>query len=276
MKQQIFSAKGINWKRWVAWLAAASVFAIACAFLSNWQFDRRQEALDKIALVAANYDLPAVALDELAANNTFDSANEWRPVELTGSFIPNKAVLVRNRPNNGQPGFLQVVPFKTDSGQIVAIETGWLPTGNEQDSPDLIPLPDSEHQTIVARLRPAEPTLNRDAPAGQLGTINIETLAAKVDLQGNVLTAAYLRLAEPYDAGQTLPKQLARPDLTEGNHLSYALQWILFALMAFSALVWGIRQEIKLKAMAEDSNYRPKVRKKVGDDDKAAEDALLS
>jgi hypothetical protein len=72
-----------------------------------------------------------------------------------------------------------------------------------------------------------------------------------------------------------LPKLLSRPQLTEGNHLSYALQWIVFALMAFMALVWAVRQEIRFKKMAADPNYRPKSRKKVGDDDNAAEDLII-
>ncbi|MEY4993860.1 MAG: hypothetical protein RIS82_982 [Actinomycetota bacterium] len=264
-----------SWKRWLAWLVAASVFAVGCVFLSDWQFDRRQEAVNKIQLVSANYDQSPAELADLVKDGQFDPANEWRPVLLEGSFMPDKAVLVRNRPYNGQPGFLQVVPFETTNGVIVAIETGWLPTGSKQDSPDVVPLPSSDVLQIIARLRPSEPTLNRNAPAGQLGTLNVEKLVSKVNLQGNVLTSAYLRLATSYDSTKPWPKVLAKPELTEGNHLSYALQWILFALMAFTALIWGIRQEVRFKRMATDETYRPKTRKKIGDADKAAEDALL-
>ena len=53
------------------------------------------------------------------------------------------------------------------------------------------------------------------------------------------------------------------------------MQWILFAVMAFIALVWAVRQEIRFKRMAEDPTYRPKVRKKIGDEDKQAEDTIL-
>ncbi len=269
------SALAESWKRWLAWLVAVSVFAVGCVFLSDWQFDRRQEAVKKIELVSANYDQSPVELADIVKDGQFDPAHEWRQVLLEGRFIPEKAVLVRNRPYNGQPGFLQVVPFETSAGVLVAIETGWLPTGSKQDSPDIVPLPSSEPQQIIARLRPTEPTLNRNAPAGQLGTLNVEALVSKVDLQGQVLTSAYLRLATTYDSTQPWPKVLAKPELTEGNHLSYALQWILFALMAFTALIWGIRQEVRFKRMATDENYKPKTRKKLGDADKAAEDALL-
>jgi hypothetical protein len=45
--------------------------------------------------------------------------------------------------------------------------------------------------------------------------------------------------------------------------------------MAFSALAWAIRQEVIARRIKLDPNFVVKVRKKVGDADKAAEDAVL-
>lgn len=265
----------VSLKRWAVWLLVASLFAVACVYLSQWQFSRRAEAVAKIELVSANYDRDPVALEKLATLQGFDPANEWRPASITGHYLSDKAVLVRNRPYNGQPGFLQVVPFELLNGQILAVETGWLPTGSKQDSPDFLPVPDDSERELVVRLRAVEPTLGRDAPAMQLGTINVETLIRKTNLIGEVYTQVYGRATTAY-ATTELPKLLPKPDLNEGNHLSYALQWILFALMAFAALWWAIRQELQIKRKASDPSYSPKIRRKVGDADKAAEDALLS
>jgi cytochrome oxidase assembly protein ShyY1 len=262
-----------TFKRWIVWLLLASLFAVACVFLSQWQFSRRAEAVARIELVQKNFDQPAANLFDLVQGDNLPPSAEWRPVSLTGNFKPEQAVLVRNRPYNGQPGFLQVIPFVLSDGSVIAIETGWLPTGSKKDTPDLIPVPSNEKISIIARLRPVEPTLGRDAPAGQLATINVETLVQKVGLQGKVFKNFYARASSNYVGGE-LPKTLPKPDLNEGNHLSYALQWILFALMAFGALWWAIRQEMQAKRIAADANYAPKTRKKVGDDDKAAEDAI--
>ena len=263
-----------TWKRWLVWLLVASLFAVACVFLSQWQFSRRAEAVAKIELIAANFDSPAVAITELTDLNDFDLANEWRPVVLDGNFLPEKAVLVRNRPYNGNAGFLQVVPFQLFTGEVVAVETGWLPTGSKNDEPDVIPLPSSERVEIIARIRPAEPTLDRDAPQGQIATINIESLISKVQISEPVYKSVYMRLAESYN-NSDLPRVQAKPQLTEGNHLSYALQWILFALMAFGALWWAIWQERQIRKMELDPNFKPKRRKQIGDDDKAAEDGIV-
>jgi cytochrome oxidase assembly protein ShyY1 len=263
-----------NWKRWFTWALLVSFFSIACFFLSQWQFNRRSEALAKIQTVSNNYDLAPIPVEQVASLDSFDSSNEWRPVKLSGKFLAEHAVLVRNRPYNGSPGFLQVVPFQLASGEVIAIETGWIPTGSDNQAPKKIPLPLENQQSIVARVRPVEPTLNRDAPDKQIATINVEALIEKENLTGQVYKSVYARLANSYNNAE-FPKVLPKPELSEGNHLSYALQWILFALMAFSALFWAIRQENQARRMRVDPNYQPKVRKKVGDADKAAEDAVL-
>jgi cytochrome oxidase assembly protein ShyY1 len=259
-------------KRWAGWLALVVVFSVACAFLANWQFNRRAEAVARIQQLTENYDQAPASLDSLASLNSFEVDNEWRPVLLEGSFLPEQAVLVRNRPYNGVPGFLQLIPFQLVSGEIVAVETGWLPTGSKQDSPDLIPLPDSKLRTLVARIRAAEPSLNRDAPAQQIATLNVESLIEKSKLSGSIYTEIYLRADTSYSF-DPLPKLLGKPALTEGNHLSYAVQWILFALMAFAALYWAVRKEIEARAQALNPARAAKKSRKKSDAD--IEDEIL-
>lgn len=261
-----------SWKRWAVWFLIASVFAVACVFLSQWQFDRRSLAVEKIQLIAKNYDRSPVSLESVVALDRFEPGFEWLPVEINGRFLNEDAVLVRNRPLNGQPGFLQLIPFELASGGLIAVETGWLPTGNLSDSPDLNPLPSAQVQTIRARIRPTEPTLGRDAPQGQIATINVDSLIAKQELTGPIFKSFYLRL-DRSNSTDELPKALPRPAPNEGNHLSYAFQWILFAVLAFGALWFAVREEIHVRRLALDSSYRPKQKKKYGDEDKLVEDA---
>jgi cytochrome oxidase assembly protein ShyY1 len=261
-----------SWKRWAVWFLTATLFAVACVYLSQWQFDRRLQAVEKIQLIAKNYDRSPVPLESVATQDVFYPNLEWLPVQVTGRFLSQDAVLVRNRPLNGQPGFLQLIPFELTGGGLIAVETGWLPTGNLSDSPDINPLPGPDAQTIIARIRPAEPTLGRDAPKGQIATINIDSLIEKQKLTEPIFKSLYLRLDKSSAAGE-LPKSLPRPAPNEGNHLSYAFQWILFAVLAFGALWFAVREEIHVRRLSLDSNYKPKQRKKFGDEDKLVEDA---
>jgi len=260
-----------SWRRWVAWFLLAVIFAIACGFLSNWQFNRRTEALHKMTQLAANYDREPIEL----ASTKFRAQDEWLPVKMTGHFLPDNTLLVRNRPLNGDPGFLELIPFQRKDGLIIAIEAGWLPANDRLNPPADYPKPSSGEQTIWGRIRPSEPTLDRDAPAGQIATINLASFMAKTGVKDRAVTEFYVRLGESNFSKGGLPKLLSKPQLDEGNHLSYALQWIVFAVMAFIALVWAVRKEIEFKRAATDPNYKPKVRKKVGDDDNLAEDMIL-
>lgn len=260
-----------SWRRWLAWLLLAIVFAIACGFLSNWQFSRRTEAVSKMTQLASNYDRAPVPLTW----STYKSGDEWLPVKLTGHFLPDNTLLVRNRPLNGAAGFLELIPFQSQDGLIVAVQAGWLAADDRLNPPQVFPKPTTETQTIWGRIRPNEPTLDRDAPAGQIATINLPTFVKKIGVKDRAVESFYLSLGESSFAVNGTPKLLPRPQLDEGNHLSYALQWIVFAVMAFSALVWAVRQEIRFKRMAVDPSYRPKMRKKVGDEDKEAEDLIL-
>jgi len=269
-----------NLRRWLGWLALATAFAVACVFLSNWQFNRRAEAVAKLDLVNSNFDQAPVQLDQILVSGKFKTTDEWRPVALHGKYLADQAVLVRNRPYNGSPGFLQLIPFLitsgANSGEIVAIETGWLPTGDKQDSPDQVPLPEGNEIDLVARVRAVEPTLNRSAPAGQIATLNVTSLINKTRVSelGSVHQDFYARASNRFNDGE-LPIPLPRPQLTEGNHLSYALQWILFALMAFGVLFWAIRQERQQRRMQSEPGYKPKQRKRIGDEDKNFEDSVV-
>lgn len=228
-------------KRWASWLVLVSIFAIACGFLSNWQFHRREEKLATIAQLNANYDAEPVAIGSLLSDRaSWNDSIEWRPVTLTGRYLVEDALLVRNRPNNGAPGFEQLVPFES-SGLVLFVSRGWLPTGNLQDSPDENPLPSGDVKTIVVRLRASEPHLDREAPAGQTVDFEVERVAKQLGITNNY-TRAYGRLKseQPGENHLALPES---PIREEGNNLSYAIQWIVFALMAFGALFWAVRQE---------------------------------
>lgn len=255
-----------SFARWSGWFALVLVFAIATGFLSSWQFDRRADKVDRIELVQENYNAPVSTIDEqITASGELPAENEWMRAQLTGNYLPEYDYLVRNRPLNGQPGFLQLIPFRTSEGQLIAIERGWMPTGNRQDSPDVIPSVDSAQKTIVVRLRPNEPEVDRGAPQGQIENINLPKLAEITEL--DIETGYYGRLASETPASQSYATPMPMPRMDEGNHLSYALQWVLFGIMAFIAFGWALRQEMRFRA--------GKVKPKKKDFDSDIEDQLL-
>lgn len=229
-------------RRWLGYVAIAVAFAIACVALSNWQLARREEARAAIERVERNWDAPPVSLDSV-----IDDWNEeatWTPVALTGEYLVEDQLLVRGRPNSGRAGFEVLVPFQLADGRIVVVDRGWVAAGNEQDAPDTVPSPPAGTVEIVVRLKAGEPEIaGRSAPAGQVATIHLPTVAELVG--GEVVTTAYGLLASEDPAVSTMPVAATRPVANEGPHLSYAFQWLIFALMGVVALAWAIRQEYR-------------------------------
>lgn len=237
-------------RRWAPWLVLVVVFSIATTLLSWWQFDRREDRVAKIEMVSSNYDIPPVSLDQI--NWDFENGepvNEWRQVSVSGNYLPDSAVIVRNRPLNGQPGFLQLVPLKLNDGKILMIERGWLAAGDPVTTPATNPIPDATARDLVVRLRLPEQDLKRESVKGQLASLHIASLES--ELGPELITEYYGRLVSESSPMAENPRPMPKPSLNEGNHLSYALQWILFGVMAFMALIWAIRNERRLRLESE-------------------------
>ena len=235
--------------RWTAYVAIAIVFAIACAFLSNWQFSRNAWRSDQLALVAANYDAEPVPFAEaIPVGGTFQPGDEWMPVELRGSYLPDQQLLARNRPHGGTSAFEVLVPFRLDDGRVFLVDRGWVRPGADQPDPDAVPPPPPGEATVVVRLRPGEglPRSGREtAPEGQVPTINLPLVAAVVDPQNDspLEQTAYGQLVSEDPAPGALPEPLDAPSEDPGPYLSYAVQWILFAVMGFIFIGYVIRTE---------------------------------
>jgi cytochrome oxidase assembly protein ShyY1 len=260
-------------RRWAPWLALVVLFAIATSLLSWWQFSRREERVEKINQVIANYESTPVSLAEVSWVETGNGlrADEWRPLILKGNYLPEHAILVRNRPLSGSPGFLQLVPFRADSGEVVVVERGWLPAGSDITEPLLNPIPDSGEKELVVRLRAGESDSGKASVPGRLDTIDLAEYAA-LHPELNLETKFYGRLSSETPSASEAPIPQPKPSLDEGNHLSYALQWLLFGIMAFGAFFWAYRNDKRLR-LEEQGKIPKRVQKRTqASDDAAFED----
>lgn len=254
-------------RRWGPWLALVVVFAVATSLLSNWQFERRQERVSQIQQVLDNYDQPAVPLSDLQwMPQELPNSLEWRPVKVSGQYL-QQVFLVRNRPLAGQAGFLQLVPFQVDDGRILIIERGWLPASSRLTEPQANPNPAPGNYELIVRVRAGEVDLGREQ-AETLASIDLAEVADRLGRE-NVIVDYYGRLVSENPSNNQAPLPMPKPSLNEGNHLSYAIQWIIFGLMAFGAFIWAYRNDQRLAAEARGE--APKRERKKGQADKDAE-----
>jgi cytochrome oxidase assembly protein ShyY1 len=230
-------------RRWGGYVALTVVFAIACGLLSWWQWSRREEAVERIERIEANYDAEPGTLSELLPVLDEEAREaEWHPVLLRGEYL-----LVRNRPRNGLAGYEVLVPLRLGDGRLFVVDRGWIPAGEELEAPESVPAPPRGEVELVVRLRRGEPEIpGRSAPTGQLATVHLPSIAGLLDAP--VYSGMYGLLAAETPAPADAPLRAFKPSLDEGSHLSYALQWIAFGVLAFIGLAWAVRRERKIAA----------------------------
>jgi cytochrome oxidase assembly protein ShyY1 len=253
----------------------AIVFAIGCVLLSNWQFDRRAEAEVEINRITVNYAKDAEPLTSIVGSlDSFDDDDKWTPVTMTGTYLIEDQLLVRNRPYNGSPGFEVLTPLQLADGTIFIVDRGWVPSGDKQDYPDTIPEAPTGQVTVVARLKAGEPELpGRSAPEGQIPTIELDDIADTLGLP--TYTGAYGLMASEDPAPATRPSAAIKPELDEGPHLSYAVQWILFALFGFGGLAYALRQEFRAINAEDPEEMERAEARRVKDTKRARTDAEI-
>jgi cytochrome oxidase assembly protein ShyY1 len=234
--------------RWLAGLAVAVVFAVVCVLLAQWQLDRRVARAERNAAVLENFDSEPAPLDGALAEagTDLDAAwpgdQEWRPVRLQGRYDAEGTVLVRNRPQGGVNGYLVAVPFTleqpvaVDGGDVATLllVRGWVPSGESARAPDMVPVPPEGTVEVVARLRAGEGPATRSAPEGQTYRLHVPALLT----DPGALTGAYGVVASEAGERPADAVLVPRPDTDPGPHLSYGVQWYLFALAGLG--IWVV------------------------------------
>jgi cytochrome oxidase assembly protein ShyY1 len=263
----------------------AIVFAVACVFLSRWQFTRNNETVVAANLLNHNYAAPAVPLAKLLPTRTAYAANEaWREVTVKGRYEPTKQLLVRDRSNGGLPGFEVLMPFRLSDGSVFVIDRGFVPVGTNQDRPDVVPAPPSGTVVATARLQASEILIpGRVAPSGEISEINLPKVERLTGV--SVYTGAYGLLMTETPAPATRPVKAIKPTIDNGPFLSYAFQWILFAILGFGGLFWALRQEYRVqnaddpaervRAASREAKARARPRSDAEIEDAQIEDALI-
>jgi cytochrome oxidase assembly protein ShyY1 len=269
--------------RWSVYAAIAVAFAVVCVTLSNWQFSRNDARAEQLALAERNYDASPIPLGEaVSPADVFDGEREWHPVQVTGNYVADEQLVVRNRPHGGTSAFEVLVPFATDEGRILIVNRGWVPPAESGDGTAEIAAPPAGEVTITVRLRPGEalPTSGRSAPDGQVPTIALPLIAETTG--ADTITSAYGVLDTEDPAPAERPQPLDAPSVDPGPFLSYAIQWILFAIMGFVFIGYIIRTEIRHARdddTTDDDDHttddRRPVRVRRGDREAVDEDALL-
>lgn len=273
-------------RRWMGYYAMLLIFAIACVWLGNWQFERRAEARAEIDRIDANYGAEAVPLaEELPDPSAFNEDDQkWRTVVATGRYV-GEPVLARNRPGPAGVGSDLIQAFETSDGTIFYVDRGWVAVdGGMAESadfdPDQLPAAPEGDVTVETRLRAAENAVDgRTSTVRTVASIDLPAIVEITGLTSETYMGAYGMLVTESPASEhgILP---AKPERDEGPHLSYAVQWYIFILIAGIGVAYAAKREFRTlnagsEAVLEQDRREEKRKRKRGLSDADVEDALL-
>jgi cytochrome oxidase assembly protein ShyY1 len=229
---------------WIAFVLVVIAFAVACyTLLAPWQFRRNAERSLENTQIAASFANPPRPLTELVPAGTApDPALAWRQASVRGRYLPADEAVVRLRTVLGRPAFEVLTAFRTDDGQVIAVDRGYVRPGEDRQVTEYPPAP-GDPVTLVGRIQldESDPGHRASFTSGghrQLYAADSQLLAASV---GTPISPGYLELVDNQPGGLGV---LPLPDTDSGPFLSYAWQWLTFGAMALFGLGYFIRLEL--------------------------------
>jgi surfeit locus 1 family protein len=227
----------------------------AMAALGVWQLDRLEQRrafnqMRRVALAAPPIELTDAPLPPGDLRD--------RQAVAIGEFDYARQVAIRNQSHVGQPGYHLVTPLRIAGAErAVLVNRGWIP--HDQANPTTWRIFDEQQEGPQIGL--LQPTRRR--PDGAVSAIpqDIRTGWYRLDVEAIGQTMPYKLLpvvlqltpagspgagdgrSRPATDPNVLPHRVEH-DLafSEGNHLSYALQWFGFAMIAAIVYVSIVRR----------------------------------
>jgi cytochrome oxidase assembly protein ShyY1 len=179
----------------------------------------------------------------------------YRDVDAVGTYLDEDTVVVENRSYNGASGGWVLTPLELREGLAVVVNRGFIgfthagtieappaPSGEVRVEGLVFP---SQQRGSFGAIDPDEGELE------VLARVDLDRFDAQVD---DDLLPAYIQLvsSDPVEPERS-PEEpqlvaLGPPDVGEGPHLSYAVQWFTFTTIAVVGYVLVLRRAARDEA----------------------------
>ena len=223
--------------------------------LGQWQVERLDQVRTVNTLLERRAAAAPVDLAGLIEDGTVDADTaEFRRVSVTGTFRPAEEVLQRNRIQRGLQGLDVLTPLDLGDGLTLLVRRGWVPTTMSTPPVHDAPPPSGlvTLTGILERSVDQPPFGARDADDGILERVfHPDTQRLDRQMTGTLLPVVLRMDALAGATAVSLPAAPDTPALDEGSHLSYAVQWHLFALLALGA--YGFWWRVRIQRMRTPS-----------------------
>ena len=240
---------------WVVSHVLILALIVAMVSLGLWQLRRLDERQDRNAQIEAHSVAAPLTMDEAVAAVDGDGAEaaSFRPVRVAGTYDPAGEVAIRSRSFEGAPGRWVATPLvPSDGSPTVLVVRGWIPQAVDDTDPPIDGAePPAGEVEVTGYLMPTQEQGtfgSTDAPTGtlsELSRVDVERFAQQYP---GVEASFWLQLSDQIPPTESdLLNTVTLPEPGDGPHLSYAVQWGIFTLIAIVGYPMILRRVARQK-----------------------------
>ncbi len=228
-------------RRWALFALAVILLAWGSWALGEWQFHRLEDRKARNAVVERNEALPPAPVGQvLAPGRKVAASDAWRLVSATGTYDLSDTVIIRYRTRDGASGVDVVVPLVTTEGPALLVDRGWIATDNRGVDTSEVPAPPAGEVTVVGWVR-ADATGDSTSVSNQ-SSRSISSVEIGAALEREVYGGFVELKSETPEPEQSLAA-VELPELDNGPHFFYGLQWWFFGLLAIFGFFYLLYDE---------------------------------
>jgi cytochrome oxidase assembly protein ShyY1 len=238
------------WLRWILLILFVAVLGTVMVNLGEWQIDRLHQRQARNATTVANERAPIRPYSEVFTK-TITDADAWQRVEAVGTLDAEHQFIVRYRSIGDQNGYQVVVPLQTATGAVL-IDRGFVPLPGGQPIPTAAPpVPSGQVRVVGYVQRSEQGRRGAIVPNGnQVRLINSGALQQSIPYpiaDGYISTISM----DPPQSGGFGPLDL--PEISNGPHFWYAVQWFMFTGIALLGIFVFIRGDLRDRRRAREA-----------------------
>jgi cytochrome oxidase assembly protein ShyY1 len=230
------------WVRWTLLIVFVGILGVVFVNLGGWQLDRLAQRKARNSTTVANENAPVRPYAEVFNRPILD-ADQWSRVEARGTFDPDHQFLVRYRSTGDVDGYEVVTPLRTATGNVL-VDRGLIPVSQSTGIPDAAPPPPTGEVTLTGHVRRNEEGRRAAVTPvnGAMRLINSDAIAPTLPYPIANGYIGLLTIAPAQDGGF---QPIALPEISDGPHFWYAVQWFMFTGIGIAGIVVFIRGDLR-------------------------------
>lgn len=212
-------------KRSIGLTTLALALLIACIIAGNWQYQRGVDRRAENQIIRANLEKPIAELPENLDGRR--ALYQGRLMRISGRFIADQEILMRNRYFQEQYGFGVTTLFQIDDGRMVWIDRGWVKAGaSATQVPEIEPVPRTQ-LSLVVRYR--DDALDAKIKGSFFATGKGQSQLARWNQEKKTSSEDFYFDLVSGDFTPLVPTPA--PLVSDGPHFAYAIQWWFFGAL---------------------------------------------